>query len=140
MKNVKKKKYKATKKTWIILTVFVIAVIGIVTSILVYTNSEKYEKKKVEKTMKNWAEEYYTEKLSKVASGYIKTKAERGESITINIDALKKYGKDTSELKNTKTGMQCNDIDSYVVIKVDENANDISKDYYVQEVVLDCFN
>lgn len=140
MAKAKKKKYKASKKTFVILTIFVIVIIGIVASILVYTNSEKYEKKKVENKMKNWAEEYYTEKLSKVASGYIKTKTERGESITINIDALKNYGKDVTELKNTKTGKQCNDIDSYVVIKVSENANDISKDYIVQEVVLDCFD
>lgn len=140
MKNSKRKKYKASKKTWIILTVFAVILVGIIASVVVYTNSESYNKKQVENKMKAWAEEYYTEKLSKVASGYIKTKVERGESITINIDALKNYGKDTSELKNSKTGKQCNDIDTYVVIKVDSNAEDISKDYTVESVVLDCFD
>ena len=140
MKNTKKKKYKASKRTWIILSIFLLVLICIITGILMYTNSEKYEKKKGEKTMEKWAKEYYADQLVKVASGYVKTKAERGESITINIDALKKYGKDTAVLKNTKKNKQCNDIESYVAIKVNKNANDISKDFTVEKVVLDCFD
>ena len=89
--------------------------------------------------MEKWAEEYYTEQLVKVASGYIKTKAERGESITINIDALKKYGKDTSQIKNTKKNKQCNDIESYVSIKIKKDAKNIEKDFILEKVVLDCF-
>lgn len=139
MKNTKKKKYKASKRTWIILSIFLLVLICIITGVLLYTNSEKYEKKKVEKTMEKWAKEYYTEQLVKVASGYIKTKAERDESITINIDALKKYGKDTSELKNTKKNKQCNDIESYVSIKIKKDAKNIAKDFILEKVVLDCF-
>lgn len=139
MKNTKKKKYKASKRTWIILSIFLLVLICIITGVLLYTNSEKYEKKKVEKTMEKWAKEYYTEQLVKVASGYIKTKAERGESITINIDALKKYGKDTSQIKNTKKNKQCNDIESYVSIKIKKDAKNIAKDFMLEKVVLDCF-
>lgn len=139
MKNTKKKKYKASKRTWIILSIFLLVLICIITGVLLYTNSEKYEKKKVEKTMEKWAKEYYTDQLVKVASGYIKTKAERDESITINIDALKKYGKDTSELKNTKKNKQCNDIESYVSIKIKKDAKNIAKDFILEKVVLDCF-
>lgn len=139
MKNTKKKKYKASKRTWIILSIFLLVLICIITGVLLYTNSEKYEKKKVEKTMEKWAKEYYTEQLVKVASGYIKTKAERDESITINIDALKKYGKDTSQIKNTKKNKQCNDIESYVSIKIKKDAKNIAKDFILEKVVLDCF-
>ncbi len=139
MKNTKKKKYKASKRTWIILSIFLLVLICIITGVLLYTNSEKYEKKKVEKTMEKWAKEYYTDQLVKVASGYIKTKAERDESITINIDALKKYGKDTSQIKNTKKNKQCNDIESYVSIKIKKDAKNIAKDFILEKVVLDCF-
>lgn len=139
MKNTKKKKYKASKRTWIILSIFLLVLICIITGVLLYTNSEKYEKKKVEKTMEKWAKEYYTDQLVKVASGYIKTKAERNESITINIDALKKYGKDTSQIKNTKKNKQCNDIESYVSIKIKKDAKNIAKDFILEKVVLDCF-
>lgn len=139
MKNKKKKKYKASKRTWIILGTFLVILICFVIGFFAYTNSEKYEKKKIEKKMEKWAEEYYTEQLVKVASGYIKTKAERGESITINIDALKKYGKDTSQIKNTKKNKQCNDIESYVSIKIKKDAKNIEKDFILEKVVLDCF-
>ena len=61
------------------------------------------------------------------------------ENITINIDALKKYGKDTSQIKNTKKNKQCNDIESYVSIKIKKDAKNIEKDFILEKVVLDCF-
>ncbi len=133
------KRYKMTKKAWIII-VLGIFIVGLIVSAFIYINSEKYEKKKLQKTLTDWAEEYYEEKLVSVASGYIKSKAQDGESITINLDALKKFGKNTEIIKNSKNNKQCDDIDTYVSIKVDKNAQDISKDYEVERVILDCFN
>lgn len=137
-KSKKNKKYKMTKRTFGIFIVFTVGVTVLVLSII-YLNSEKYEKKKMEKTVTNWAEEYYTKELVNIASGYIKTKAGRGENININLDALKNFGKDTKIIENKKTGKKCDDIDTYVAIKVDKNAKDISKDYKVEKVVLNCF-
>lgn len=134
----KSKKYKMTKRTFIILLLFIV-IITILILGLIYLNSEKYEKKKMERLVSDWAEEYYTEELTNIASGYIKTKADRGEEININLDALKNFGKDIEIVKNKKTSMQCDDIGTYVSIKVDKNAKDISKEYKIKEVILDCF-
>lgn len=136
--NKKSKKYKMTKRTWTILTILII-VIGLIVLGIVYINSERYQKNKMEKLVSKWAEEYYTDELVNVASGYINTKTQNDESITINLDALKSFGKDIEKIKNNKTGKQCDDIDSYVSIKVDKDAKDISKDYEIEKVVLDCF-
>lgn len=138
-RNVKKhKKYKMTKRTFIILFAFIV-IIAILILGLIYLNSEKYEKKKMERMVSNWAEDYYNEELIKIASGYIKAKSARGETININLDSLKKYGKNTEIVKNKKTGKQCDDIDTYVSINVDKDAKDIKKDYKIEKVVLDCF-
>lgn len=137
--NKRSKKYKMSKRTWIILAVFIVVIIGVITVCLANKNSEKYQKNKMEKLVSKWAEEYYTEELVDIASGYIKLKASKGESISINLDSLKNFGKDIEIIKNKKTGKTCDDINTYVSIKVDKNAKDISKDYEIEEVVLDCF-
>lgn len=134
----KSKKYKMSKKTFVILAAFLI-VITISISGIIYLNSEKYEKKKMEKLVSDWADEYYNKELVSMASGYIKTKVNKEENININLDALKNFGKNIEIVKNKKTGRQCDDIDTYVSIKVDKNAKDISKEYKIEKVVLDCF-
>ena len=139
IKSKKTKKYKMTNRTWIILSIFSVFIIGLIIFLVTYMTSEKYEKKVLERKLSNWAEEYYTEKLTDVASEYIKDKASNDENVTINLDVLKKFGKDTEIVKNSRTNKQCDDIDSYVVIKVDKDAKDIKKDYKVEKVVLDCF-
>jgi len=136
--NKKSKKYKMSKKTWIILTISILVVILIVFGVI-YINSEKYQRNKMEKLVSKWAEEYYTDELVNVAAGYINSKTQNNESIIINLDALKNFGKDIEKIKNNKPGKQCDDIDSYVSIKVDKDAKDISKDYKIEKVVLDCF-
>jgi len=138
-RNVKKnKKYKINKRTFVILLFFCVIITISILSII-YLNSEKYEKKKMEKLVSNWAEEYYNEELVNIASKYIKTRAARGENININLDALKNFGKDIKIVKNKKTGRQCDDIDTYISINVDKNAKDISKEYKIEKVFLDCF-
>jgi len=138
-RNIKKnKKYKINKRTFVILLFFCVIITISILSII-YLNSEKYEKKKMEKLVSNWAEEYYNEELVNIASKYIKTRAARGENININLDALKNFGKDIKIVKNKKTGRQCDDIDTYISINVDKNAKDISKEYKIEKVFLDCF-
>ena len=138
-KNKKNKRFKMSKRTWFILIIFALILIAITTFAIIYLNSEKYQKNKLEKVLSGWAEEYYTEELVKVASGYIKLKTQKGENININLDALKNFGKNTEIVKNKKTGRTCDDIDTYVSIKVDKDAKDISKEYKIEKVVLDCF-
>ena len=134
----KNKKYKMTKRTWIILLSIILVVCLAVISVI-YLNSEKYEKNKMEKMVGKWAEEYYKEELVNIASGYIKTKTKNDETININLDALKKIGKNIEIVKNSKTNQMCDDVNSYVSIRVDKDAQDISKDYKIEKVVLDCF-
>ena len=93
----------------------------------------------MEKLVSKWAEEYYVEEFANMASGYIKDKTSIGESISINLDALKKFGKDITIIKNSENGKKCDDINSYVSIKVNRQAKDISKEYQIEKVVLDCF-
>lgn len=138
-KNNKRKKYKMTKKTWIILSI-VLVVIGLGISLVIYMNSEIYEKNKLEKTVTNWAEEYYTEFLCNKASSYVKEKAEKGENININLKALKDFGKNVEIIKNTKTKKECDEFGTYVYISVDKDASDIKKEYKIDKVVLDCFD
>jgi len=138
--NKKSKKYKMSKKTWIILTVVVLIVITIATCSIIYLNSEKYQKNKMEKLVSKWAEEYYLEELVNIAPEYVKAKANEGENITINLNALESVDKDISEIKNKKNNDTCDDINSYVIIKVEKNAKDITKDYKIEKVILDCFD
>lgn len=134
----KSKKYKMTKRTWIIfLSLILIICLGIFS--VIYLNSEKHEKNKMEKRVSKWAEEYYTEELVNIASGYIKAKTQNNESVYINLDALKNFGKNIEIIKNSKTNQICDDVNSYVSIRVDKDADDISKDYKIEKVVLDCF-
>ena len=139
VKNKSKKKYKMSKRTRIVLALAIFVIIILIVAILKYTNSEKYQKKKMEKLVISWAEEYYEDKLASIASLYIKSKANNNQNITINLDALKKFGKDTDVIKNSKNNRKCDDIDSYVSIKVEKDAKDIKKEYKVEKVVLDCF-
>lgn len=134
----KSKKYKMTKRTWIIfLSLILIICLGIFS--VIYLNSEKHEKNRMEKMVSKWAEEYYTEELVNIASGYIKAKTQNNESVYINLDALKNFGKNIEIVKNSKTNQICDDVNSYVSIRVDKDADDISKDYKIEKVVLDCF-
>lgn len=134
----KSKKYKMTKRTWIIfLSLILIICLGIFS--VIYLNSEKHEKNRMEKMVSKWAEEYYTEELVNIASGYIKAKTQNNESVYINLDALKNFGKNIEIIKNSKTNQICDDVNSYVSIRVDKDADDISKDYKIEKVVLDCF-
>ena len=135
----KSKKYKMSKKTWIILIIFAIIILGLFVFKIVHKDTEKSEKIKMEKLVSKWAEEYYVEEFANMASGYIKDKTSIGESISINLDALKKFGKDITIIKNSENGKKCDDINSYVSIKVNRQAKDISKEYQIEKVVLDCF-
>ena len=132
------KKYKISKRTGIILIITIIFIVLTIT-IIKYVNSEKYQEKRIGKLVISWAEEYYAEKFTDIAPSYINMKAENGENITINLGTLKKFGKDTSLIKNSKYNRKCDDIDTYVVIKVAKGAKNIKKDYKVEKVVLDCF-
>lgn len=133
------KKNKNMKRKKLLLAISILIVVFIIILTIIYMNSEKYEKNKMEKLVRKWSKEYYTTKLTDIASEYLIDRANKGEEITINLDALKKFGKDITVIKNSKTDKVCDEINSYAIIKIEKNTKDIKKDYKIEKVVLDCF-
>lgn len=130
-----KKTNKKGNKKFLVISIVVILVL-LISCVLIFNNS--YVKEKIlERKLSNMAEEYYTEKFIKIAKSYM---AEKGR-ISINLETLKDYGKDTSIFKNTKTGKKSTDVGTYVTITIDKDTvKDWSKDYKVEKVVIDCFD